>query len=576
MTKIKTSHSQFNSREQLHSTLAERILSKKVFGRGGLIPDMRAFTASSANTDLTEEQYSYCTLLTSVTEPEYRTFVKDLISTMDPLPIIKRSGPVNLHHPSSSLISGHIADLVSAIQAPPLQVAPEPALHRTDNIPKMSGIPPKPGPIKDTDDTSLKLVSASTLLPPTHSLNVNSSSPSVEPMGYIDEVSSSGRKAKDSDKRSKLQSASNNLAKQLIDEGILVDLSVDIYSSQKLIGMKSALVELETSILVPVNHPDLYTKGLSLNRGILLYGPPGSGKTFLCKCVAAAAGVSFFIVTASHIMSKWQGESEKLVSSLFQLAREKAPSIILIDEIDGLLSQRSGDDSDGIRRIKNQFLQCFDETKHYNNEQILQFSSSFDSSKDTVQSGSSANPSKSADKLKFVIVLGATNFPEAIDQAAFRRFDKRIFISLPDASDREQFLLRNLPSHLIEEEPDLPQHIADRTQNFSNADLELLCEGIKNCATRKLVEAEYFIRNAKNEWVICEHGQEILEKDTPENKALRPLLFKGRLSQLPKGKCNLPRITLKDALDVLRNTFPSVTEADMKKYHEFAQQFKYT
>lgn len=96
-----------------------------------------------------------------------------------------------------------------------------------------------------------------------------------------------------------------------------MDLNIDIYNSQKLIGMKSALVELETSILVPVNHPHLYTKGLSLNRGILLYGPPGSGKTFLCKCVAAAAGVSFFIVTASHIMSKWQGESEKLVSSLF-------------------------------------------------------------------------------------------------------------------------------------------------------------------------------------------------------------------------------------------------------------------
>lgn len=93
---------------------------------------------------------------------------------------------------------------------------------------------------------------------------------------------------------------------------------------------------------------------------------------------------------------------------------------------------------------------------------------------------------------------------------------------------------------------------------------------------RKLVEAEYFIKNAKNEWVICEHGDTILETDTPENKALRPLLFKGKLSQLPKGRCNLPKITLKDALDVLCSTFPSVTEADMKKYHDFAQQFKHS
>ncbi|KAE8305429.1 Vacuolar protein sorting 4c [Giardia duodenalis] len=567
--------SRLNPCERLHSTLSERVLSKKIFGRTGLIPDMRAFTASSADTTLNEQQYSYATLLASVTELEYRTFVKDLIATMDPLPVIKRSGPVNLHRPSGSLIGGHVADLVSAIHASTQQVASETTLHSVDSVQKVSGIPSRSEHHKNVDEPSLKLVSASSLLPPMHFLNACPSSSSTELLGGVDEAPSSVRKTKDSDKRGKPQSASSNLAKQLIDEGILVDLNIDIYNSQKLIGMKSALVELETSILVPVNHPHLYTKGLSLNRGILLYGPPGSGKTFLCKCVAAAAGVSFFIVTASHIMSKWQGESEKLVSSLFQLAREKAPSIILIDEIDGLLSQRSGDDSDGIRRVKNQFLQCFDETKHYNNEQILQFSSDSGASQELMGPSSPAR-STSVERLKFVIVLGATNFPEAIDQAAFRRFDKRIFISLPDTNDREQFLLRNLPKHLIEEEPDLPRHIADRTHNFSNADLELLCEGVKNCATRKLVEAEYFIKNAKNEWVICEHGDTILETDTPENKALRPLLFKGKLSQLPKGRCNLPKITLKDALDVLRNTFPSVTEADMKKYHDFAQQFKHS
>lgn len=566
-------HSQFNSCEQLHSMLAKRILSKKVFGRSGIIPDMRAFTASSIDTNFTEQQYSYETLLASVTETEYRTFMKDLVDIISPLPVIRKSGPVTLHRPSGSLIAGHVADLVSAIHIPSYQMDQESNLHSVANAQEDSRIPPRSEIHKDTDEPFLKLVSASSLLPSTHPLNANSSQ-SIEP-GNTDETSSSGRKTKDNDKRSKSQSVSSGLSKQLIDEGILVDLNRDIYNSQKLIGMKSALVELETSILVPVNHPHLYTKGLSLNRGILLYGPPGSGKTFLCKCVAAAAGVSFFIVTASHIMSKWQGESEKLVSSLFQLAREKAPSIILIDEIDGLLSQRSGDDSDGIRRVKNQFLQCFDETKHYNNEQILHFSAVSDTHQEIVLSDPSKNTFKSVEKLKFVIVLGATNFPEAIDQAAFRRFDKRVFISLPDVNDREMFLCRNLPEHLVKEEPDLPRHIADRTQNFSNADLELLCEGIKNCATRKLVEAEYFIKNTMNEWIICEHGKEILEIDTPENKALRPLLFKGRLSQLPKGKCNLPKTTLKDALDVLRNTFPSVTEADMKRYYDFAQQFKY-
>ena len=121
-------------------------------------------------------------------------------------------------------------------------------------------------------------------------------------------------------------------------------------------GLEGAKESLREAIIMPIKFPQLFQGSRKPWRGILLYGPPGTGKSFLAKACATECDSTFFSVSSSDLVSKWQGESERLVKNLFELAREKKPSLIFIDEVDSLCGKRTEGENESSRRIKTELL----------------------------------------------------------------------------------------------------------------------------------------------------------------------------------------------------------------------------
>jgi vacuolar protein-sorting-associated protein 4 len=168
-------------------------------------------------------------------------------------------------------------------------------------------------------------------------------------------------------------------------------------------GLEAAKEGLKEAVIMPIKFPQLFEGAREPWKGILLYGPPGTGKSFLAKACATECDSTFFSISSSDLVSKWQGESEKLVRTLFEVAREKRPSMIFIDEVDSLCGKRTEGENESSRRIKTEFLVQMDGCGH-----------------DT----------------KGLLVMGATNTPWELDEAFRRRFEKRIYINLPEESSR--------------------------------------------------------------------------------------------------------------------------------------------
>ncbi|CAB3234707.1 unnamed protein product [Arctia plantaginis] len=208
-------------------------------------------------------------------------------------------------------------------------------------------------------------------------------------------------------------------------------------------GLHLAKSVIQEAVVWPLLRPDIFTGLRRPPKGILLFGPPGTGKTLIGKCVAAQCNATFFSISASSLTSKWIGDGEKMVRALFAVARCHQPAVIFIDEIDSLLTQRSDTEHEATRRIKTEFLVQFDGAATGDEDRLL--------------------------------IVGATNRPQELDEAARRRLVKRLYIPLPDAGARQQIitnLLKNENNELT------LQHIAEvagLTEGYSGADMRSLC-----------------------------------------------------------------------------------------------------
>lgn len=222
-------------------------------------------------------------------------------------------------------------------------------------------------------------------------------------------------------------------------------------------GLEDAKTALREAIVLPLLRPDLFTGSRQPWRGILLHGPPGCGKTLIAKATAGDVEATFFNISAATLVSKWLGESEKLVKKLYELAKEKQPSIIFIDEVDSLTQSRGDGENDAMRRVKTQLL----------------------SSMEGLSSG----------KGDRVVTIGATNVPWDIDSAFRRRFQRRIYVSLPSHDARKIIFKLNSKGIALDEDLDF-NSLADITEGYSGSDIANVCKDAVMAPIRELDQTD--------------------------------------------------------------------------------------
>ena len=265
----------------------------------------------------------------------------------------------------------------------------------------------------------------------------------------------------------------------------LVVTEKPMVSWAEVVGLEMAKKAVKEAIVYPVQRPDLFPLGWP--RGILLFGPPGCGKTLLAAAVATEIDANFYSIDAASIMSKWLGEAEQNVAKLFGSARKSStegkPAIVFVDELDSLMGQHSNEVGGEIR-VRNQFLKEMD---------------------GIVDKGKNLH----------VYVIGATNKPWDLDWAFIRRFQKRILVPLPDHHTR--LMMLKLYTGNLQIDPDVDLHeLARLSEGFSGSDIRDVCQS----AQLKLI-GEFFEsgkatdREAKPRSIAMSDFRQILEERKP-------------------------------------------------------------
>lgn len=261
-------------------------------------------------------------------------------------------------------------------------------------------------------------------------------------------------------------------------------------------GLDDVVDDLRESVILPLVHPQLFTQYGSLlaaPKGVLLYGPPGCGKTMLAKALAKESGSNFISIRMSTIMDKWFGESNKLVDALFSLAKKLQPCIIFIDEIDSFLRERSSTDHEVTATLKAEFMTLWD---------------------GLVNSGR-------------ILVLGATNRPGDIDAAFLRRMPKRFSIGLPNAEQRGKILKKLLSEINIDCSI---QDLVDITDGLSGSDLKEVCRNAAVNSTREYIRQHLIDTNGE-----LKHGTKEI--------TLRPLALKDFVDSMEPDRVMKLKVT---------------------------------
>lgn len=301
-------------------------------------------------------------------------------------------------------------------------------------------------------------------------------------------------------------------------------------------GLEGAKEALKEAVIMPVRFPQLFKGNRKPTTGILLYGPPGTGKSYLAKAVATEANSTFFSVSSSDLVSKWMGDSERLIKQLFTLAREQRPSIIFIDEVDALCGSRGGEgESEASRRIKNELL-----------IQMNGFKGDEDG----------------------VLVLGATNIPWQLDTAMRRRFERKVYIPLPDIESRTTMFQLNVGDTPCSLTPQDYRLLAEMTNGYSGHDVAVAVRDALMQPIRKIQSATHF----KPIKVTNPETGEVETKFTPCSPGDQDSKEMS-WEDINAEQLEEPPLTVKDFLKAIKSVKPTVSKDEIAKQEDFTAQF---
>ncbi|KNC49551.1 uncharacterized protein AMSG_05584 [Thecamonas trahens ATCC 50062] len=292
-------------------------------------------------------------------------------------------------------------------------------------------------------------------------------------------------------------------------------------------GLENAKEALKEAVILPMKFPQLFQGKRKPWKGILLYGPPGTGKSYLAKALANEADCTFFSVSSSDLVSKWMGESERLVRQLFEMARDAGRAIIFIDEVDSLCGSRSDNESESSRRIKTEFL---------------------------VQMNGVGKDDDG------ILVAAATNTPMQIDSAMRRRFEKRIYIPLPELEARiRMFEIHIGNDPLVKLTPQDYRRLGELTEGYSGADIGIVTRDALMQPIRKVQTAKFFKELPNGKVTPCR----------PNDPAGSPMTW----VDIEGEKLQEPDVIMDDFLHALETTRPTVSPEDLEMYEKFTADF---